>query len=173
MRKKLAWNKTGSLSSGSDTSVLRRIRKWVRPLTKMPAWMAVGWVLYECKPRTLRTVVAAMELCTPTNCWWGDYRTAQALLPVCRDRLSICTMDVSAYNGQIPRNLGTMTHANQAHSADHSVTALDRYLIMEQRKQDALELALKRLVRIAEWHLSDCENYPEVRKAREVLDRFR
>lgn len=66
--------------------VRRRIKTWVRPLAKMPTWQAVCWVR-ECNPRTLRSAVAAMEACSQTNCWWGDYNTAQALLPIARERL--------------------------------------------------------------------------------------
>ena len=73
-----------------DRHVRRRIKTWVRPLAKMPTWQAVDWV-HECKLRTLRSAVAAMELCTQTNCWWGDYNAAQALLPVARKRLTANT----------------------------------------------------------------------------------
>lgn len=69
-----------------DRRVRRRIKTWVRPLAKMPTWQAVDWVR-ECKPRTLRSAVAAMECCTQTNRWWGDYNAAQALLPIARERL--------------------------------------------------------------------------------------
>lgn len=74
-----------------DRRVRRRIKTWVRPLAKMPTWQAVDWVS-ECKPRTLRSAVAAMEACSQTNCWWGDYNAAQALLPIARKRLPANSM---------------------------------------------------------------------------------
>lgn len=64
-----------------------RIKRWVCPLAKMETWQAGDWVL-ECNRRSLRAAVAAMQLCTDTNCWWGCYRTAQMLLPLARERLN-------------------------------------------------------------------------------------
>ena len=72
--------------SAVERRVGRRIKTWVRPLAKMPMWQAVDWVL-ESKPRALRNAVVAMEMCTQTNCWWGDYNAARALLPIARERL--------------------------------------------------------------------------------------
>lgn len=69
-----------------ELRVRRQIKKWVRPLAEMPMWQAVDWV-HESKPRALRSAIAAMEMCTQTNCWWGDYNSAKALLPLARERL--------------------------------------------------------------------------------------
>lgn len=68
----------------------KRIKRWIRPLAEMPTWQAIDW-LHDSKPRAVRSAVAAMEICTRTNCWWGDYRTATALLPVARAVLRLNT----------------------------------------------------------------------------------
>ena len=59
----------------------RRVKRFVRPLAKMPTWKAYEWIA-DAKPRTLAAALRAMQSCTETNCWFGDYRTAQVLLPV-------------------------------------------------------------------------------------------
>lgn len=58
-------------------------KKWVRPLAEMPLWQAVNWI--ESAPqRQLKAAIRAMESCTSTNCWWGEYQTAQIMLPRAR-----------------------------------------------------------------------------------------
>ncbi len=64
----------------------RRRAKFVRPLAEMPTWQAVGC----CENMDRRELLAtrrAMESCTTNNCWYGEWDTARALLPIVRQFL--------------------------------------------------------------------------------------
>lgn len=66
----------------------RRRKKVLRPLAEMPAWKAVD-LIGRMGPRQLKALRLAMESCTNTNCWYGEYGFSQALLPFVRLRAEL------------------------------------------------------------------------------------
>lgn len=61
----------------------RRRKRILRPLVEMPAWKAVD-LIKGMQHRQMAALLRAMESCTKTNCWYGEYGFSQALLPFVR-----------------------------------------------------------------------------------------
>lgn len=53
----------------------RRRKKHLRPLCDMPVWHIVGHI-ESLNLNQLRALKRAMDSCTTTNCWWGEYDIA-------------------------------------------------------------------------------------------------
>lgn len=64
---------------GNEKQAKKRA-KWVLPLAKMPVYEAIDWI-ERASPSEIRSAIAAMESCSATNCWWGEFATANVLMP--------------------------------------------------------------------------------------------
>lgn len=61
----------------------RRRKRVLRPLVDIPAWKSVD-IIEGMRPRQRKVLLIAMESCSKTNCWYGEYDFSQALLPFVR-----------------------------------------------------------------------------------------
>lgn len=78
-------NAAGGQSAFSGLVGRRRRKKWLRPLATIPVYEAYDRLMGMNK-RQLKLTIEAMESCTTTNCWWGDYQAARILLPIAKSR---------------------------------------------------------------------------------------